>query len=229
MERVRSPATMPSIVPVSFPSSYPFSLISEGSVPSKTFVHGVLHQTSNFYNCGLAEAAVVFIVMILASPRKDIITFLELTLEIEGRASLSRLLTSLFSVSTSILNNDAFPSRWLNINVLAHKVLLKLGDAVAFIIKKEFIPKDLDNPDFEFDQGLWYDYLHMLLKLLSSDQLVIEEFSPQVSPVVLLLGSILLPFLETASCVAFGWRYSWRGSHCPITVLGCAWLAGDIW
>lgn len=83
-----------------------------------------------------------------------------------------------FKVATSILDNEAWPRNWLNVNILAHKVLTKMMDAVAPILERDYIPTR--NVSWEFNVGLWRDGIHMLLKLLSSDQLVIEEFSPQV-------------------------------------------------
>jgi dedicator of cytokinesis protein 3 len=81
-------------------------------------------------------------------------------------------------VATSILENDAFPQTWLNINVLAHKVLIKMMEPIASIMEKEFIPPQ--ETQAQFNAHLWKDGFYMFLKLLSSDQLVIEEFSPQV-------------------------------------------------
>ena len=46
-------------------------------------------------------------------------------------------------------------------------------------MEKGFIPfQELES---QFDANLWTEGLHMLLKLLSSEQLMIEEFSPQVN------------------------------------------------
>ena len=90
------------------------------------------------------------------------------------------MLISIFKVASSILDNEAFPASWLNVNILAHKVLIRFWDPVTTILEKEFIP----GPDggFDFDKTLWIEGFHMLLKLLSSEQLVIEDFSPQVIP-----------------------------------------------
>ena len=133
------------------------------------------------FNSGLADTAVVLMVLVLSSPRKHLVNFFEEFAEIEGRANLSRLLQNLFHVSNSILQNEAFPANWLNVNVLAHKVLLKMSEPVAFILLQRFIPDAKEDEFEEFDSRLWHDGLAMVLKLLASDQLVIEEFSPQVS------------------------------------------------
>lgn len=211
IDRVRSPVTMAAPIPIAFPSTYPFSLIANSSVPTRTLVNGVLHETPNYFNSGLGEAAIVLIVLLLSSPRKDIISFLEATLEIEGPEKLARMFTTIFSVITSILGNEAFPSKWLNVNILAHKLTLKLVEPIASLMIRNFIPEQPQSHDF--NQTLWYDYFYMLLKLLSSPQLVIEEFSPQVRHylhVAIHSPSLILPLIsiETACCMAACGRYS---------------------
>lgn len=114
----------------------------------------------------------------LSSPRKHILNFLESSLEIEGRDNFTSLLSQFFKVSASILENDAFPASWLNVNILAHKVLIKMMDPVATLLEQNFIPDQ--DAGYQFDSSLWRECFYMLLKLLSSEQLVIEEFSPQV-------------------------------------------------
>jgi hypothetical protein len=179
IERNRTPATIPSAYPISFPSSYPFTLVANGTTTSKTVVNGVVREIPDLFNCGLGEIAVVLLVMILASTPKDLNNFFDLTLDIEGQPNLTRLLASVLTVAASILNNDAFPSRWLNINVLSHVVLLKLAEPIGAVMMRTYVPPSEFGE--AFDSALWFDYLHLLLRLLASEQLVIEEFAPQVS------------------------------------------------
>ncbi|KAH9485300.1 Dedicator of cytokinesis protein 3 [Psilocybe cubensis] len=178
IEKTKSPSTIKSSVPVTFPESYPFSLISSLPEPPTGVSNIPLTQDGEgeFYPA-LGEVAVVFLVLILSSPIKYITAFLESSLEIEGRERFVALLSQFFKVATSLLENDAFPKSWMNINILAHKVLIKIMDPIASIMEKEFIPP----PELEsrFDPSLWREGLHMLLKLLSSEQLMIEDFSPQ--------------------------------------------------
>ncbi|KAL5528219.1 DCK1 [Sanghuangporus sanghuang] len=180
LERTRTGYALVAPVPVSFPESYPFSLFAHApstdrdvssAAASSQSVQGVV------FNCTLAEIAVVFLVLVLSSPKKDIINFLEASLEIEGKDNFASLISGLFKVSCSILDNEAFPSNWLNVNILAHKVLVKMVDPVAKILVRDFIPDQEEA--YHFDNNLWREALYMLLKLLSSEQLVIEEFSPQ--------------------------------------------------
>jgi dedicator of cytokinesis protein 3 len=47
------------------------------------------------------------------------------------------------------------------------------------ILRREFIPHP--QAAYQFNATLWRETFYMLLTLLSSDQLIIEEFSAQVS------------------------------------------------
>lgn len=141
------------------------------------------------FNCALAELAIVFLVLVLSSPKKDMVNFLEASLEIEGKEHFSHLISSFFKVACSILDNEPFPNIWLNVNILAHEVLIKMTDPVAKLMERDFIPGQEEA--HLFNTSLWREALYTLLKLLSSEQVVIEEFSPQVS----LLSSFLISVL----------------------------------
>jgi dedicator of cytokinesis protein 3 len=179
VERIRSPATTPTPIPVVFPESYPFSLISHFPTSAKGFTGAYQTDGQALYSPAQGEIAIVFLVLVLSASKKHLFNFLESTFEIEGRENFANLLMQFFRVSTSILDNEAWPQNWLNVNILAHKVLTKMMDSVEVILEREYIPKR--NSSWQFNAQLWRDGIHMLLKLLSSDQLVIEEFSPQVS------------------------------------------------
>ncbi|KAG5646304.1 hypothetical protein DXG03_003901 [Asterophora parasitica] len=174
----RSPNALKTPIPVTFPESYPFSLLASPPDASRGMNNTpVPGEGDSFFNPGLGETAIVFLVLILASPIKHILDFLENSLEIEGRDRFVSLLSLFFNVASSILENDAFPKSWLNVNILAHRVLIKMMHPIATIMEKEFIPPQ--ESESQFDANLWRECLSMLLKLLSSDKLVIEEFSPQ--------------------------------------------------
>jgi dedicator of cytokinesis protein 3 len=163
---------------VTFPESYPFSLIAQLPRAPKGF-NGVYQADGQvLFSPAQGETAIVLLVILLSSPKKYLLNFFEGVFEIEGRDNFATLLLQLFRVVTSILDNDAWPSNWLNVNIMAHKVLIKMMDAVAVLLEKHFIPSDDDT--FQFNTELWREAFQVLLKLLSSDQLVIEEFSPQV-------------------------------------------------
>jgi dedicator of cytokinesis protein 3 len=179
VERTRTPTTSTAAVPVTFPESYPFSLMSLlPNAPRNTTSTSLTCDDSNIFNTGLGETAIVFLSLVLSAPTKHIYNFLESSYDIEGKDNFAALLTQFFKVATSILGNDAWPSTWLNVNILTHKVLIKMMDPVATLLKRIFIPPP--SVVTQFKPELWRDAFHMLLKLLSSDQLVIEDFTAQV-------------------------------------------------
>lgn len=183
LERHRSPSTILSALPIIFPSSYPFPLIARKPVGQATpFTNRssrrhVRKEQSAFLNCGLGEIAAVLTVLVLLSPRRHLAGFLDEQLDIEGRDKLSKFLFDFFDVTTSILLNEAYPSTWLNINILAHQMVLKMADPLASLMVRDFIPP-ADQSE-TFDSALWRAGLNMLLTLLSSEQLIIERFKPQ--------------------------------------------------
>jgi dedicator of cytokinesis protein 3 len=201
IERTRGgPTTVPAQIPVSFPESYPFPLVAY--LPNVAKTSPPLSPSEALFNPGLGETAIVFLVLVLSSPRKHILNFLESSLEIEGKDHFATLLTQFFKVATSILQNDAFPSSWLNVNILAHKVLIKMMDPVAILLERDFIPDQ--EHEQQFDVNLWREGFFMLLKLLSSDQLVIEEFSAQVRVSVVSFACIVLLRFTTRNAGRYG-------------------------
>ncbi|KAJ3935174.1 MAG: hypothetical protein NXY57DRAFT_991179 [Lentinula lateritia] len=202
----RTPSTK-SIVPVVFPESYPFSLLIY--LPQPPFNSKRITSEAHSFNPGLAEAAVVLLVLILSSPPKAISEFLESSLDIEGRDRFVALLSHFFTVSISILENECFPKTWLNINILAHQVLVKMMNPISTLLTHEFIPPQ--ETEATFDPSLWKEAFTMLLKLLSSEQLCIEEFSPQKRRAVWRLAGDIRG--EGASIMLTLWQALGWGEH----------------
>ncbi|KAG1904321.1 uncharacterized protein F5891DRAFT_1126689 [Suillus fuscotomentosus] len=187
VERTRTPTTTTAAVPITFPESYPFSLMALlPNAPRNATSTSLTHEDNLLFNPGLGETAIVLLSLVLSAPTKHIYNFLESSYDIEGKENFASLLTQFFKVATSILENDAFPSNWLNVNILTHKVLIKMMDPVATLLKRIFIPAP--SASHQFKAELWKDAFFMLLKLLSSEQLVIEDFSPQKRRAVWRLG-----------------------------------------
>lgn len=178
VECTRTPTTTIAPIPVSFPESYPFSLMASLSVVQKNASNPSSGEDGKLFNPGLGETALVFLSLILSAPTKHVYNFLESSYDLEGKDHFAALLTQLFKVATSILDNDAWPTTWLNVNILTHKVLIKMMDPISTLLKRIFIPPPTAAKQFSVD--LWRDAYYMLLKLLSSDQLVIEDFTAQV-------------------------------------------------
>jgi len=164
-----------SAVPVVFPASHPFALVSQYP---PYMVSGAAYEVTPFFNCTLGETAVVFLSLVLSSPRKSIVNLFDTRLEVQGKDNTAALLSQFFKVAVSIIDNEAFPRTWLNVNILAHRVLLKLMEPVSLLLMHNFIPDHTEADSFKSE--LWRDAFYMLLSLLSSEQLVIEEHSPQV-------------------------------------------------
>ena len=178
IERAKLPATMISPVPITFPQSYPFSLVAKRPNAESATPAGMTADTNALFNCGLGETAIVFLVLLHSATKKHLLDFFENTLSIEDKDNFALMMSRLFEVSTSILVNDAFPSNWLNVNIFAHKVILRMMDPISVILKRDFIPHP--QSQHQFNATLWRETFYMLLKLLSSDKLVIEDMSPQV-------------------------------------------------
>lgn len=208
-------------VPVTFPESYPFALLAH--LPKSAPVRSENTDSKAFYNPGLAETAIVLLVLALSSPRKHLFGFFDNIFEIEGRDKLASLFLRLFKVASSILNGDAFPSNWLNVNILAHKVLIKMFDPIGVLMEREFIPNDTST--FSFDANLWKEGLSILLRLLYSEHLAIEEASHQVFTIIQLIKTSLITFVETTCGVETRGGHS-RGRCCNSTTdLECTGLA----
>ncbi|PWZ03173.1 hypothetical protein BCV70DRAFT_183899 [Testicularia cyperi] len=193
LERHRSPSTTASTVPVIFPSSYPFPLVAKKPQGNPAAMAGPSSRRRglrrrdrhDFLNCGLGEIASVLMVLVVLSPRKHLASFLEEERDLGGHDQSGHFLSNFFEVATSILSNEAFPSTWLNVNIFAHQVVLKMADPLASMMVRHFIPPppsgtaDNSSGSATFDTELWRSGLTMLLTLLSSEQLVIEQFKPQ--------------------------------------------------
>ncbi|KZO90762.1 hypothetical protein CALVIDRAFT_506467 [Calocera viscosa TUFC12733] len=178
--RSRSTTTMATSAPVVFPASYPFALVANSPAAAqasgyKSPIIGA--DFSAFFNTTLAETAVVLLVLILSAPTKHLLAFFDWLLEVEGSENVGRFLSQFFKVAVSILSNESFPSTWLNVNILAHKVILKISEPISEVLIGQYIPDQ--KMTYQFNSTMWEDAFLMLFKLLSSPQLVIEDFSPQ--------------------------------------------------
>ena len=92
------------------------------------------------------------------------------------------------------------------------------------VLTRSFVPgQSADGEDFPFDRERWTEGLQMLLKLLSSDQLLIEELTSQKSRAVWRLAgdirgdgaAIVLQLWD-----ALGWPEDVCESHGVVTRFG---------
>ena len=176
LQRHRSSASVVTTCPTTFPSSYPFSLLAYPPFPRDSGSRRNTVPQPNIQH-GLGEIGAVIVVMLLLAPPKILANFFEGAFEVEGSDNFARFLSQLFRVARSILDNVAWPPDWLNITILAHTVFLKMATSTSDILQHEYIPAQQLSYNFNF--ALWRDFFAMLLRLLASEHLVIEEFSPQ--------------------------------------------------
>ncbi|TIB91721.1 hypothetical protein E3Q19_02279 [Wallemia mellicola] len=185
-----SPSTTVASIPTVFPATYPFSLLSElpSSLNSNSGKSSISLARNNHFNCGLGEIASVILVIIQLLPQKRILDFIQEHSEIEGEKNLTRFLTNIFSFSIGVLDHKdsgideklipcPYPPSWLNISIFAHRMVLKLAESVSVVMEKQFVPSiDFAN---EFNRNLWRVCFEMYIRLLASNQLIIEEHTPQ--------------------------------------------------
>jgi dedicator of cytokinesis protein 3 len=168
----RSAATVIQKEPTVFPSSHPAPLLVELPPAATTMPSQGTGPTIILRG----ETAACIVVLMHIAPANVLNNYLHGCLEIEGFSSFSRFLSSLLRTCCSFLAFEAFPSIWLNISMLAHKAIVKIAKPVADIMQQYLIP-DKDEAA-SFDLEIWKNFFDMMLKLLSSPSLVIEDFSP---------------------------------------------------
>lgn len=183
LNRQRAGGTIWKQTPDVFPMSHPFALFAQLPPPSLSEQHkqtdeARLPPQSDIFNCGLAEAAVVILSLVMASPAQNLSRWLSEMLEIEGASTCSQTLSSIFRFAKSILAADAFPKQWLTLTLMAHGAIVRFMSSAADILEKEsFIPAVKDST--EFDVSLWSECLELLCDLCLSDALTLEEHTHQ--------------------------------------------------
>lgn len=170
--RHRSAQTAVQKEPTVFPATHPAPLLLDPP-PSTTTLS--LADTAPIVAVR-GEASSAIIVLIHIAPVHILSNYLQSSLEIEGFTNFSRFLANLLRTCCSFLRYEAFPSTWLNISMLAHKSIAKIAKPIANVMQQYLIPEK--NDAASFDLGIWKGFFDMMLNLLASPSLVIEEFSP---------------------------------------------------
>ncbi|CAG8657138.1 13718_t:CDS:2, partial [Acaulospora morrowiae] len=149
-----------------------------GSVKaSKEFPFASFNQQQYSNSTGLGEISAVILQIMFLLSQDHIKEHLLSTYYREGHDATAEFLILLFQVARSVLKNEAFSDTWLNMNIMAHKVFLKFLEPVSSLLEKNYIP-DKEAPE-TFNEQLWREYFNCLLSLLTSEHLVIENFTPQ--------------------------------------------------
>ena len=210
--RHRSPATVVSKTPVVFPATHPLPLLSEP-------LAGVASPSRTGLDALRADLLAVVAASLYISPVTVSRSYLESLIDVEGTAFVARFLKQIFQTGVSLLSHNAYSSSWLNLDMLVHKATINLAAASSSILRRYFVPERRDATSF--DNGLWRSFFDMLLKLLLSPSLVIEEFSPARQRAVWRLAGDLRG--EGAKVLLQSWEaLSWadRSNDGAVTGLG---------
>ncbi|KAG0179041.1 hypothetical protein DFQ29_002688 [Apophysomyces sp. BC1021] len=217
---LQSLATAPT---TPFPSSYPFqSTASKTNLISKADGHIAAMVTT-----GLLDITVVILELFYLTPRQQWIGFLHNMYEREGVDETAIFLRKVCHICTAILFGDStqmldetsarleglerceedetresrrLPDTWLNLNVIAHQIVLCniLAPAASIFELDAFIPsthfdqaEEDENVPESPSQLLWRTFFVSFLRALSSSRLEIETFLPQAQRAIWkLVGNI---------------------------------------
>ncbi|KAF7726957.1 hypothetical protein EC973_008152 [Apophysomyces ossiformis] len=217
---LQSLATAPTIP---FPSSYPFqSTASKINLTSTAEGH-----TAAMVTTGLLDLTIVILELFYLTPRQQWVEFLQNMYEREGVDETAIFLRKICHMCTAILFGDStqmldessakidglerceedetrefrkLPDAWLNVNVIAHQIVLCniLAPAASIFELDAFIPNTQFDHAEEEDSTtdsplvcLWRTFFVSLLRALSSSRLEIENFLPQAQRAIWkLVGNI---------------------------------------
>ena len=123
--------------------------------------------------------------------------------------SMSSYLFSLLACQESVLDGDAYPIGWLSLVTFCHKSTLTVLQYVQKLLSTNFLPA----PEFadEFEMDLWKEYFNLLLKLVNSDAVALENFSEQKRRAIWKIGGDVRESganLLRSSWESIGWEAS---------------------
>ncbi|GEM10501.1 dedicatorof cytokinesis 3/4/5 [Rhodotorula toruloides] len=175
IEQLRAP-TSTFFARVTFPSSYPFPLLT--CLPIAGVSNSPLAtSTERSIQPGVGEIICVLLTLVHLASKETFVGWLHSLQKVEGPDTLAELIVQLCRLAKSALEHDMLPDKWLSFDLFAHSTALKLADANDIIVRRHFLPPQ--DAAFSFRTALWEVYLGMVLGLVSSPQLAIENFSPQ--------------------------------------------------
>lgn len=173
LERHLSSPTVWKATPEIFPASHPFALVSHLPPPSLFGQDEDIPSTGTF-KCALAEVSVVVFTLVIASPRTNIIRWLEEKLDMDSIEEVKEILNAAFSMFNSVIHFEAFPQQWLTLSGLGFTAAMRFFEPViSFLSRSEFVPpiEEMDT----FDLKLWANCIELLCDLLASDELALED------------------------------------------------------
>ncbi|TXT11135.1 hypothetical protein VHUM_01886 [Vanrija humicola] len=173
LERHRSSPTVWKSTPDVFPASHPFALVSDLPPPSLLDQEEGL-PPAGIFKCALAETSVVIFTLVIASPRINIVRWLDELLDMSDVEQVTSILKRSFNVFDSVINFEAFPRQWLTLSGLAFTAVVRWVDPVLeHLTRDEYVPpiEDMDR----FDVDLWTRLIGLLCDMCGSEELSLED------------------------------------------------------
>ncbi|KAI4100446.1 MAG: hypothetical protein L6R37_005481 [Teloschistes peruensis] len=128
---------------------------------------------------------------------------------LEGGPNTVEMLSATLDVLSSILKKEDFPDLWISLHLYYHHVVLQILEIIHQVMAVKYLPSPDDADDF--DTALWSKYFTVLIQLVGSETLTLENFAEQKRRVVWMVardvraqGSHLL----RSSWEAIGWEAS---------------------
>ncbi|KAI9221894.1 hypothetical protein BC828DRAFT_404514 [Blastocladiella britannica] len=92
-----------------------------------------------------------------------------------GYDGSTKFLNQVLAMMESILHGEAYPSTWVNLNIIARRTALKIFRSLSLLMQHYFMPPAAP----KFDQQLWTRFYVLVLVLLNSTPLGKDAWSAQ--------------------------------------------------
>ncbi|KAI9184353.1 Deoxycytidine kinase 1 [Blastocladiella emersonii ATCC 22665] len=136
-----------------------------------SFAAGRENQTS----ADSAKIASTFLSVFSLMSETKIAEYFVNVYEARGHNGTTKFVHQVCNMIESILRGEAYPSSWVNLNLIAHRTALKIFRSVALIMQHHFMPPSAP----KFDHDLWRRYFSNVFTLLNSPYLQKETWSAQ--------------------------------------------------
>ncbi|ORZ40506.1 hypothetical protein BCR44DRAFT_1509724 [Catenaria anguillulae PL171] len=148
------------------------SIISAGG---STGSSGISARVETQTNPDTAKIASTFLsVFNLMSEAKIAEYFLNVH-QARGHAGTTKFVHQVFGMIESLLRGEAYPSTWVNLNLIAQRTALRLFRSIALLMQHQFMPPAAPS----FDQELWTRFFVNAMTLLNSPYLQKETWTAQ--------------------------------------------------
>ncbi|KAI4203250.1 MAG: hypothetical protein LQ350_001947 [Teloschistes chrysophthalmus] len=118
-------------------------------------------------------------------------------------------ISATLDVLSSILRKEAFPNLWISLLLYHHHVVLQTLESIHQVMAVKYLPSPDDADDF--DTALWSKYFTLLIQLVGSETLTLENFAEQKRRVIWMVAKDVRAYgahLLQSSWEAIGWEAS---------------------